>query len=141
MPSGGDDQPAPGFRNVDGEGGDRPNVTNPSILGKAIDNPDTSTSILKPEFFNTDIPPGGRGNEPVRAFRADPVSNTNLALTKSLTLSQREQALQFRVEFLNLFNHPLFARPGDVFPADIFGKIVDTQNKGRVIQFILRLNF
>ncbi|MEE8160304.1 MAG: TonB-dependent receptor [Acidobacteriota bacterium] len=132
---------APGFGNVDGEGGDRPNVTNPSILGKAIDNPDTSTSILKPEFFNTDIPPGGRGNEPVRAFRADPVSNTNLALTKSFTFSQREQALQFRVEFLNLFNHPLFARPGDVFPADIFGKIVDTQNKGRVIQFILRLNF
>ncbi len=132
---------APGFGNVDGEGDDRVNITNPNLLGKTIDNPDTSTSILKPEFFNTDIPPGGRGNEPIRAFRADVINNTNLQVVKSFRLSQEDQSLQFRVEFINLFNHPLFKRPGDIFPASIFGKIIDTQNKGRVIRFMVRLNF
>jgi hypothetical protein len=37
---------APGFGNVDGIGGDRPNVVDPSILGRTIGNPDTSRARL-----------------------------------------------------------------------------------------------
>lgn len=129
-----------GFGNVDGERGDRPNITNPGILGKSINDPDTSTSILNPEFFNTDIPPGGRGNLGLRVFRTDSLSNTNLELTKSLPLVD-EKTLEVRTEFSNLFNHPFFARPGDVFPSLVFGKIIDTQNKGRVIQFMVKFTF
>ena len=132
---------APGFGNVDGEGGDRVNILNPDILGKSTDNPDTSTTIFNPEFFDTNIVPGGRGDIGLRVFRADSINNTSLTLTKSFRISERENLLQFRAEFLNLFNHPLFARAGDVFPADIFGRIVDTQNKGRVIRLTLRMNF
>ena len=132
---------APGFGNVDGEGGDRVNITQPNILGRFLDNPDTSSSIFNPEFFNTNIVPGGRGDIGLRPFHADSINNTNLVLTKSFAISQQESLLKFRIEFLNLFNHPLFARAGDVFPADIFGKIVDTQNKGRVVRLGLRLNF
>lgn len=131
---------APGFGNVDGQGGDRPNITHPAILGKSIDDPDTSTSILNPKFFNTDIPVGGKGNLGFRVFRKDSLSNTNLALTKNFPLVD-ETRLEFRTEFSNLFNHPWFSRPGDVFPSPVFGKIIDTQNKGRVIQFSLILTF
>ena len=134
----------PKFGNVDGRGADRVNILNPDLLGATIDHPDTSTSILAPEnqeLFDTDIEPGGLGDIPRMAFRADPVNNTNLALTKSFTFSAKEQILQFRAEFQNFLNHPLFAPPGDVFPSDVFGKIVDTQNKGRVMQFTLRWSF
>ncbi len=120
---------------------DRVNITQPNILGKSLDNPDTSSSIFNPEFFNTNFEPVGRGDIGLRPFHADSINNTNLVLTKLFAISQRESVLKFRMEFLNLFNHPLFARAGDVFPADIFGKIVDTQNKGRVIRLGLRLNF
>ncbi len=130
---------APGFGNVDGEGDDRANILNPDILGVIIDNPDTSASILRPEFFDSNLPVGGRGNLGLSIFGTDPTINTNLALTKSFELANGERFVRLRAEFQNLFNHPLFERPGDVFPTDVFGKIVDTQNKGRVIQFMLRL--
>jgi len=131
---------APGFGNVDGEGDDRANLLNPDILGVIVDHPDTSRSIIRPEFFNSDLPPGGRGDLGLSVFGTDPISNTNLAVTKSFALTNGERFVRFRAEFQNLFNHPLFQRPGDVFPTDILGKIVDTQNKGRTIQFMLRLD-
>ena len=49
---------SPGFGNVDGEGSDRPNINDPIILGKAIDDPDTSTSIFRAELFNSGHPSG-----------------------------------------------------------------------------------
>jgi hypothetical protein len=39
----------------------------------------------------------------------------------------------------NATNHPQFERPGDVFPSPVFGRIIDTQNKRRVVQ--LRVDF
>ena len=75
-----------------------------------------------------------------RCFKKDSLNNTSLALTKTFSLMD-EKELEFRTEFLNLFNHPYFERPGDVFPSPTFGKIIDTQNKGRVVQFMLRFNF
>ena len=131
---------APGFGNVDGVKDDRPNITNPSILGRTVDDPDSSTSILKPESFNTDIPPGGRGNLGLRVFRSDDLNYTNLALAKIFPLAG-EKMLEFRTEFRSFFNHPRFKRPGDVFPSPVFGKIIDTQNKGRVMQFMLKVSF
>jgi len=132
---------APGFGNVDGVRDDRPNVVNPDILGKTFDNPDTAPDLLKPEFFNTDVPAGGGGDSPFFGFRRAPINNTNLALTKSFTLFQRERLLQFRMEARNMLNRAWFGRPGDIFPSEVFGKIIHTQNKGRVIQFMIRLNF
>lgn len=124
---------APGFGNVDGESDDRPNILNPSVLGRAVDNPDTSSSIFNPAFFDSNIPAGGRGNIGLRVFRKDSLNIANLSLQKRLRLSEANR-VGFTVEFYNLFNHPQFQRPGDVFPSPTFGTIVDTQNKGRVIQ-------
>ena len=131
---------APQFGNVDGVRDDRPNIINPAILGMAVDDPDTSTSILNPDFFNTDIAVGGRGNLGLRVFRRDGVNNTNLAIAKTFFLPS-DKNVEFRTDFFNLFNQPMFTRAGDVFPSAVFGKIVDTRNKGRALQFMLRMSF
>jgi hypothetical protein len=36
----------PGFGNVDANGGDRPNLVDPSVIGRTIGHPDTSRALL-----------------------------------------------------------------------------------------------
>jgi hypothetical protein len=132
---------APGYGNVDGEDDDRPNILNPSILGSAVDDPDTSATIFNPAFFDSNIAPGGRGNIANRAFRKDSLQNTNFSVSRSFALFREGRRVLFRADFYNAFNHPQFERPGDVFPSPVFGKIIDTQNKGRVIQIMVRVDF
>ena len=62
-------------------------------------------------------------------------------MTKSFSVFQKEKFLQFRMEARNALNRAWFGRPGDIFPTEVFGKIIDTQNKGRVLQFMIKLNF
>ena len=134
---------APGFGNVDGESKDRPNLLHPGILGASVDYPDTATSILRPEYFDTNLPVGGRGNLGYRTFRKDGTNNWNLALTKSFPLSAADpgKQLQFRVAFFNFLNHAQFSAPGSSVSSPTFGKITNTVNKGRVTQLMLRLLF
>ena len=149
---------SPGFGNVDGVSGDRPNLLNPKILWKSLDHPDTSYAILAdtctrpgqigPDgvarpymqctYFDTNIPPGGRGNLGFQTFRSDGISNWNLALEKDFLLRE-PVTVRFRAEFINLFNHPQFERPDDEIAFEPFAKIINTANRGRVIQFLLRL--
>ncbi len=132
---------APGFGNVDGVGGDRPNLLNPSILGKSVDHPDTFRSVLRPEFFDTNIPFGGRGNLGFNNIRSDAMNNWNLAVVKDFLFRGGEQtpAVQFRAEFYNLLNHPQFDFFAPHVANEIFGKITNTVNRGRIVQFMLRL--
>jgi hypothetical protein len=129
---------SPGFGNVDGVRGDRPNLLNPAILWESLDHPDTSTSIWRREYFDTNISPGGRGNLGFQTFRQDGISNWNLALERDF-LVREPVTLQFRSEFINLWNHPQFESPMDEMAFETFGKITNTANRGRVIQFLLRL--
>lgn len=131
---------APGFGNVDGQTQDRINVVNPAVVGKSIDNPDTATQVLSRAFFNTNIPVAGRGNSGENPWRKDGTANWNFALGRTFHLP-RERSLLFRAEVYNLTNSPDFANPGTLFASDTFGQITNTVNKGRQIQFFLRLNF
>src|SRR5262249_4332056 len=76
---------APGSGNGDGNTGHRPNILNPSLLGKSFDNPDTVGPLLgantcRPpgtdglpylhcKYFDNNISPGGRGNLGWNTFR------------------------------------------------------------------------
>jgi len=42
---------------------------------------------------------------------------------------------------LNFFNTPQFDKPGVMLALATFGKITNTVNKGRQVQFKLKLNF
>ena len=131
---------APGFGNVDGVSGDRPNLLNPEILWKSLDHPDISTSIWRREYFDTSIVPGGRGNLGFQTFRADGISNWNVALERDF-LVREPATLLFRGEFINLFNHPQFEGPNDELAFEPFAKITNTANRGRVMQLLLRLRW
>jgi hypothetical protein len=52
-----------------------------------------------------------------------------------------ERSLDFRSEFINFFNTPQFDKPGVQLALATFGKITNTDNKGRQVQFTLKLNF
>jgi hypothetical protein len=148
---------AAGYGNVDGNTGDRPNILNPSLLGKSFDNPDTVGAILgadtcRPpgsdglpylhcQYFDTNIPPGGRGNLGMNTFRKDGTVNWNVAFGKAFRLPSGDRSVDFRTEFINFFNTPQFDKPGTQLAVATFGKITNTVNKGRQVQFTLKLNF
>ncbi len=149
---------APGYGNTDGDsGGDRPNILNPSLLGKSFDNPDTAGALMgantcRPpgadglpylhcKNFDDNIPPGGRGNLGWNTFRKDGTANWNVAFGRTFRLPGGERSLDFRSEFINFFNTPQFDRPGTQLALATFGKITNTVNKGRQVQFTLKLNF
>lgn len=135
---------APGLGNVDGVGQDRPHILNPSILGKSIDHPDKSTSILHREYFDTNIPFGGRGNIGFDTFRLDGTNNLNFAVEREFALrsgGDQTPSLQFRSEFFNFLNHPQFDTYAPHVANEVFGQITNTVNRGRLVQFLLRLRF
>jgi hypothetical protein len=147
----------PGFGNVDGDTQDRPNILNPSLLGKSFDNPDTAPTLLaantcrRPgmdgipylhcQYFDTNILPSGRGNLGMNTFRKDGTANWNVAIGRSFRLPGGERSLDFRSEFINFFNTPQFDKPGVQLAVATFGNITNTVNKGRQVQFTLKLNF
>src|SRR5439155_5424234 len=92
-----------GFGNVDGSAGDRPNLLDPSILGRAINNPDTSVRLLPKSAFAFIGLNQSRGNLGVGVFRRGGIRNVNAALSRTGGLAP-ERSLTFRAESINFFN-------------------------------------
>ncbi len=131
---------APGFGNVDGGPGDRPNIVDPSMLGKTIGHPDTAPLILARSRFSY-IEPGQRAGSLGRGtFRKAPIWNWNAAVSRRFRLPG-ERLLEWRAEAYNLSNTPQFDEPQRNLSSPAFGKITNTLNDGRVFQFGLRFGF
>ena len=130
----------PGFGNVDGTSGDRVHILDPSILGRAIDRPETSAERLPRSAFAF-IQPGERaGNLGRNTFRKDGIRNLNFALSRNWKVAV-EKTLTFRAESINLFNTAQFAEPGLQLSSPSFGEITNTLNDGRTFRFLLRFAF
>ncbi len=127
---------APGYGNVDGNGNDRPNLVDPSILGRTIDNPDTSRALLPRSAFSYMKPTDERGNLGRDTFRKDGIGNVNAAVAREWSLGNGRR-LAFRGESINLFNTPQFAQPGADLANANFGQITNTLNDGRTFRFQL----
>jgi hypothetical protein len=70
--------------------------------------------------------------------------DTDLSLIKLFPLGSHERTnLEFRSEFFNAFNHPIFSDPDNTFSdgPTAFGHITTTASNPRVIQFALKLSF
>ena len=130
----------PGFGNVDGNGGDRPNLLDPSILGRSFGNPDTSVARLPRGAFATITPGSEAGNLGANVFRKGAIRNVNAALAKSWKL-RRDWQLLLRAESINLLNTPQFAEPGSILGTPEFGFITNTLNDGRTFRFNLALQW
>ena len=131
---------APGFGNVDGSQSDTPLVEDVSVLGRSIDDPDTSFARLPTSAFSFINPTDLRGNLGRNTFRRDGIANINMALSKSWPLGG-DNTLLFRAESLNFTNHPQFEEPGSSLAQGNFGKITNTLNDGRTFRFTLRFTF
>lgn len=131
---------APGFGNVDGGGGDRPNILDPSILGKTIGHPDTAPLILSRGRFAYLQPGQLAGSVGRGAFRKAPIWNWNASIARQFRLPN-EWILQWRAEAYNLSNTPQFDEPQRNLSSPAFGKITNTLNDGRVFQFGFRFAF
>lgn len=131
--SGGD---GPGYGNVDGNGADRPNIVDPSILGRAIGNPDTSRALLPRSAFTYMQPTDERGNLGRDTFRKGGIANVNAALARTWTVAG-ERRLTLRAESVNLTNTPQFAEPGFELANPNFAQITNTLNDGRTFRLQL----
>ncbi|MEP7364628.1 MAG: hypothetical protein ABI972_15335 [Acidobacteriota bacterium] len=130
----------PGFGNVDGDQGDRPNIVDPSILGRTIGHPDTSRALLPASAFSYIGPTEGRGNLGSNTFRKAGIGNVNLSLQRAFVLGG-DRRLFFRAEAINAFNTPQFAEPWKELSSPSFGFITNTLNDGRTFRFHLKLAF
>ena len=129
-----------GFGNVDGSPSDRPNVLDPSVLGRSVDDPETSAGLLPASAFAFIAPHDTAGNLGRNTFRKDGIFNVNAALSKDWALGGDAQ-IELLAEALNLFNHPQFAEPGRELTSPNFGQITNTLNDGRAFKFSLQLSF
>ncbi|MFN9922056.1 MAG: hypothetical protein ACK555_20050 [Acidobacteriota bacterium] len=131
---------APGFGNVDGISGDRPNLLDPSILGNTVGHPDRSRQQLPRSAFAY-IPVGQTtGNLGRNVFRRGGIRNLNASVASDWTL-KGDLRLNFRAESINLTNTAQFAEPGSSLTDPNFGVITNTLNDGRALRFQLRLSF
>lgn len=131
---------APGFGNVDGTNGDRPNLLDPSILGRKIGNPDTAQTMLPRTAFQFMNPTDMRGNLGIGTFRRGRIFNMNATVSRTWTINN-ERTLTFRAESINLTNTPQFAEPNVDLTSPAFGKITNTLNDGRLFRFTLLARF
>jgi hypothetical protein len=76
-------------------------------------------------------------------LRADGIQNIDFAVFKTTTFGpDNKLGLQFRAEFLNMFNHPQFSFPGQTFGvASTFGVVSSQANLPRLVQLALRFTF
>jgi hypothetical protein len=131
---------APGFGNVDGGPGDRPNILDPSILGMTIGDPDTAPLILRRDRFAYIVPGDSRGNLGRNTFRKGGILNCNAALSRRWRWGLHgEHAFLVRAEAFNLANRPQFDEPQRNLSSPAFGKITNTLNDGRVLQLGIRV--
>jgi hypothetical protein len=134
---------SPGFGNVDGAGGDRPDIVNPSILGATIGDPGTSSQILNPANFRFLTPGETAGNLGHNTFRRQAIFNINASVSREWKwgTGRRNYLLRLQGDAYNLANHAQFDKPQSTMTSPSFGKITNTLNNGRVLQFGIRLSF
>ena len=96
------------------------------------------------EWFNTSCfsQPGPNqfgSNSAVNVIRTDGVANLDTTLSKYFQITER-QKLQFRAEFFNAFNHPLFDAPDLGRGDSTFGQVTSAGSP-RAIEFALKYEF
>jgi hypothetical protein len=108
-------------------------------------------------WFNTsvfDLTPARQPNAPnnqtqtqyryfpfeVPGARAPGAQNFDFSMGKRTQITERF-GLQFRAEFFNIANHPVFGSPNMTYNSALFGKITSQANIPRAIQLGLRLTY
>jgi hypothetical protein len=73
-------------------------------------------------------------------LRADNLIQVDFSVLKDIPLTESTR-LQFRSEFFNIANHPVFNAPGATVDQGSAGQVSGTLNSNRIIEFALKLIF
>jgi hypothetical protein len=117
-------------------------VTRPNQVG---DPSDVSGDRTPQNFFNggafVEPPPFTIGTAPryPGKLREEPVRNVDLTASKRWAI--QPCTIEFRADFLNLFNHPQFGNLSTFTADDFYGQATGTVNGPRSIQLGLRVTF
>ncbi|MEZ5353363.1 MAG: hypothetical protein R2762_12060 [Bryobacteraceae bacterium] len=69
------------------------------------------------------------------------IASLDMSVNKFFRFREDRQALEFRAEFFNLPNHPIFGQPGTTLRTATYGVISGTRLDSRQIQFALKYSF
>ena len=131
--------------NFDGFIEARPALLDPSILGRGIDDPNTSVQLLPASAFRRPLTPDygccivGRNT-----FFTDGVQNFDFGIYRSFRMPfSEDQRLLFRADLFNAFNHVQFGFPNTDATTAGFGRITGTatQYLPRTVQLSFRYQF
>jgi hypothetical protein len=100
--------------------------------------PNGPNTYFLPDAFAAQ-PLGTFGNANRRFFHGPGIFNTDIAFIKSTAITERT-ALEFRVEFFNIFNHTQFLNPSGNFASSLFG-VVTSARDPRIGQLSLKFAF
>ena len=122
-----------------GSGAQRPNATgvNPSMPGTINDR--LSAWFNKGAFSVAPQFTFGNLSRNI-TYRGPGLANVDASIFKTIALKEHYRA-EFRLEALNLLNHPMFNNPNTNFSSASFGKITTQANLPRQMQLGLRLQF
>lgn len=115
-----------------------PAVFNGSATAPGGTNADGETAYNGQVFFNPGS--GEIGSLQAFQFNGPEVFTWDLGLIKRTALTEQTE-LEFRAEFFNLLNHPIFFVGNQNINSNTFGKITTTFTDPRVIQFAVKLSF
>ena len=130
-----------------GAGGQRPNVIGPAFVPQTINcwfytSANSSCKSLFPNATDSFFIPAqytiGTGGRNI--LRADNLAQLDLSITKQVVFSEARR-LQFRGEFFNITNHPVFNAPGTNIDQGSGGQVSSTLNSNRIIEFAVKLFF
>lgn len=114
-------------------------------------NPNIASDVRGPShWFNTgnfvnrindpSLPQYRYGNNARNNVIGPPLVDLDASVSKSWRITEK-RALEFRSEYFNLPNHPIFGQPGTTVGTGNFGVITSTRVDSREIQFGLKLNY
>ena len=93
----------------------------------------TSVFSLPPQYSFGNVGPTSPD------LRGQGINNWNVSLVKRTPIRERAN-LEFRAEFYNFFNHPLWGNPGGSVGSPTFG-VVSSKTGNRVGQLALKLTY
>jgi hypothetical protein len=80
------------------------------------------------------------GNAGRNILRGDHLVQLDVSLLKQFPITEAKR-LEFRAEFFNIGNHPVFAIPGTSINATSGGQVSSTLNSNRILEFALKMYF
>lgn len=130
--------------NLDGFAEGRPVLLDPSVLGRSVNNPETSIYALPRAAFRTLSTTDTSGSLVGRnTFFTDGVKNFDFGIMKIFRMPWESHSLIVRADLFNAFNHAQFGFPSNNITSANFGAITGlaTQYAPRNIQFSLRYQY